>query len=91
MNTKYTPGPWTVWDGPTNTQINSKTWQELATVYTIIDGEWDAEGMANAVLIAAAPELAEALREIATHLYNDQDYARVRDMARAALKKAGIA
>ena len=91
MGTKYTPGPWTVWNGPKDTRINSNTWWQLATVYTIVNEEQNAEGMANAALIAAAPELAEALREIANHLYNDQDYARVRDMARAALKKAGIA
>lgn len=42
-------------------------------------------------LHAAAPDLADALEEIANHLYDKQDRARARELAREALRKAGRA
>lgn len=60
-NTKFTPGPWVykqyqkgVWgvgDPNTNDQIAKLEWNK----------EYDSEAGANAALIAAAPELYEAL------------------------------
>jgi hypothetical protein len=51
------------------------------------------QGVANAVLIAAAPELAESLMEclryMAKRAYVDHTYKGVVDRARAALTKAG--
>lgn len=47
------------------------------------------ELVANAHLIAAAPELYESLKEIANHLYQpDLDLNRCRDLAKAAILKA---
>lgn len=67
---KYTPGPWT-WDdvlgagiqirGPykgTTRLLFSDIWRKFP------EREWDAEMKENARLIAAAPELLEALQEI---------------------------
>lgn len=51
------------------------------------DPRW-ADGLANARLIAAAPDLLAVVEEIGNHLYEKQDYFRVREMARAAIAKA---
>ncbi len=56
MTTKYTPGPWHV-ESPALSIADSQR-IEVATVRTYGD---DAEALANARLIAAAPELLEAL------------------------------
>jgi hypothetical protein len=59
MKTKHTPGPWddTGHDGK-DTQIVSSQWGEVARV--VYNGDC-AQRTANARLIAAAPELLEAL------------------------------
>jgi len=62
---KHSPAPWNmVRHGKYEHAINSDEWDELATVATRMfgDDEDDVEGMANARLIASAPELLEALR-----------------------------
>jgi hypothetical protein len=52
--------------GKYNHNINGFEWDELATVVTRMlgDDEDDLEGMANARLIASAPELLEALKAL---------------------------
>lgn len=47
-----------------------------------------AEQTANARLIASAPDLLAVVEEIHSHLYEKQDYFRVREMARVAIAKA---
>lgn len=68
--TQHTPGPWAV--VPARTGENDSIYFEVhdgfgrtATVYG--DIATDGEEAANARLIAAAPELLEALRELADH------------------------
>ena len=63
----HTPGPWELdsesLKGDSYTAINGEGWYELATVVTrMISGAEDSpEGLANARLIAAAPDLLAAL------------------------------
>lgn len=74
---KHTPGPWWVEiTTPTGeplsyySEVSGNKWGALAQVVTAMDGEGGlcAEGVANARLIAAAPELLEALIETRTSL-----------------------
>ena len=55
---KYTPGPWHT-AGEQGVQIRSAK-DQIAKVWTMRGNEWKA----NARLIAAAPDLLEALKEI---------------------------
>lgn len=70
----YTKGPWELdgesLRGGSYTAINGEGWDELATVVTRMRGnaEDNPEGVANARLIAAAPELLEALELARDHL-----------------------
>lgn len=60
MTTKHTPGPWTTEEGPENGIAIIADNVVLATM-----PEWpakQAEQTANALLIAAAPDLLDALR-----------------------------
>lgn len=63
METKHTPGPWSCDHGDTPTVYpdNDKDYGIIADVY----GD---QAQANARLIAAAPELLEALKEMLTGL-----------------------
>lgn len=63
MTTKHTPGPWVIH------QSTAESWPEiLAPNGTVplarINSTWRGEALANARLIAAAPELLEALGRI---------------------------
>lgn len=75
---KFTPGPWTLFKG-----ANSETCLTSGETHleTLVSGE------ANARLIAAAPELLEALNQIVygPHAYND---IQMREIARKAIAKA---
>lgn len=64
MNT-FTPGPWTAVKaaGSRTWLVNSKTWNELASVYGNQDRGLNSEGEANARLVAAAPDLLSAARQ----------------------------
>lgn len=57
---KHTPGPWKVWEGIACCTVDHAEWG--ATIAEV--GENDERGMADAALIAAAPEMLEALKEI---------------------------
>ena len=59
MSAKHTPGPWHT-AGDQGVQIRSQR-DQIAKVWTMRGNEWKA----NARLIAAAPELLEALIELA--------------------------
>lgn len=64
---KHTPGPWWIIDrsgfDPLYVDIGSNSWGAFARVVVRINGEdlKEPEGIANARLIAAAPELLKAL------------------------------
>ena len=61
----HTKGPWEVGDGSWKSghvDINAKTHGSLAVVVTFVDDEPYAEGLANARLIAAAPDLLASLK-----------------------------
>ena len=94
MNKKHTPGPWHVANG---VQIRSAR-DQIAKVWMMRNGE----GNANAKLIAAAPELLEALRSVWLWMEDQADgqskgghatfdlmlLKEQRDIARAAIAKA---
>jgi len=63
--TKHTPGPWHVSNG---VQIRSERHQ-IAKVWMMRDGE----GNANARLIAAAPDLLEALKGFSSYVRDEQN------------------
>lgn len=106
MSPAHTPGPWRVAE---HTQMavhvrvkifdsDKATRSSLAQVYAAgMSPECLDECEANAALIAAAPDMAEALREIATcgativdGECTESRADRCRRVARAALAKAGL-
>jgi hypothetical protein len=84
-DTKHTPGPWQVCNtyaicGP----------EPLSSVIAVADrrnGVLTSTAKRNARLIAAAPEMLEALGDIADAAYGT-DTPKLRDRARAAIAKA---
>lgn len=73
MSAKHTPGPWSIEDpmGPEIISIvrgnDPQSWIDIAQIGTVGEGGDDRrylEHMANAHLIAAAPELLEALETL---------------------------
>lgn len=91
----HTPGPWTITDGDTKiTAVHPlrKHAYEIVTVHYAFEHD---QFRANARLIAAAPELVEALQSILHHAH----WGRVKDgnelediyqLAAAALSEAGL-
>ena len=67
----YTPGPWTTEQRPRRKiNIHALTWGHLAEVYQTTSTK--EEGLANARLIAAAPELYEALKAARENLHSGE-------------------
>lgn len=62
MKTNHTPGPWTVTDCASHIQIHREGWPRDAWSVACIGHQ--AQDIANARLISAAPELLEALQEL---------------------------
>ena len=98
MKTKHTPGPWRV--GTDDRSIftvrgtTSAGMQHIATAAGCASLN-DADLRANARLIAAAPELAEACQALIALVdgpkpVNSNTVADVHVLARAALRKAGV-
>ena len=86
MNTKkaeHTPGPWRVGE---NTQYVIAGKDSITRTHSVVRGEAVAE--ANARLIAAAPEMLEALKICALALENTWETSDEAKMARAAILKA---
>lgn len=83
--TKFTPGPWDKFDLIIGRMIDNRhRYTSIASIYESEPG-YDGEDKANANLIAAAPDLYEALELV----YNQMDYWDVgHDEAREALAKA---
>lgn len=94
MTSKHTPGPWTVMEFPDEKFVEIRAHQGYAIVGHVFlnNGARDA----TARLIAAAPELLEALEGIANHYDMDgygekawKDLAlEMADLARAAIAEA---
>ena len=78
---KHTPGPWEI--GATGAIVGQS--YRVAAVNKL-----NPKGDADATLIAAAPELAEALRVLLFALPHVAGSERAVEAARAALRKAGV-
>lgn len=87
MNTKHTPAPWTVNPkAKTNIRHGNLT---IANCSSTHDGSREEEEIANAKLIAAAPELLGALEELMkVYERNGQLLSFDVNIARNAIKKA---
>jgi len=93
MMMKHTQGPWAVsnyYAGKAS--ISGKDWGGFATVVTRLDGDENdsVEGLANARLIAAAPDLLAALEDMLNLTLDEDDIAVSSRIAkaRAAIAKA---
>ncbi|MED5545748.1 MAG: hypothetical protein VYD90_10905 [Pseudomonadota bacterium] len=91
MSVKHTPGPWYVEDGEKGVWVNSDALASKG-IAVVVNYCGDEARRANAQLLAAAPELLEALEEAELHL---RDFANVlsydpveADEARVAIAKA---
>ena len=88
---KYTPGPWKVVKDAFGFCINQRDDDDgniraIADIRKYAPGGGTAEG--NARLIAAAPELLDALQEIEVFMGADFDDLPIASKARAAIAKA---
>lgn len=90
-HTAHTPGPWTADDEISSLSSTVSVYANGPIVYVKDNGAGPINQMANARLIAAAPELLEALREM---LESDNvpsgciDHGAIERKARAAIAKA---
>ena len=82
MSAQHTPGPWHT-AGDQGVQIRSQR-DQIAKVWTMRGNEWKA----NARLIAAAPELLEALKAVLANSLDSKGLADAHKQARAAIAKA---
>lgn len=86
----FTPGPWRVIDPDKNGQpVVSAADHEVATCWHHCVGSIEKEAHANALLIAAAPDLYEALRGLMAASSEEEEFFAYR-AARAALEKASL-
>lgn len=94
MTKSHTPGPWEVDDvlsSQASNAISAPTWGMLATVSKGTAKDDEKEALANARLIAAAPELLEALKALCVRWKGNPDnYSHAAEIrqARAAIAKA---
>jgi len=91
MKNQHTPGPWAV-----SPYMNITSRNGTVAKTEQMPGNDEAERKANAHLIAAAPDLLSALREMMSvfqdHEQYDEESAEVVSIARAAIAKAeGVA
>lgn len=92
---KFTPGPWHVGDGNETIVYDANRWA-IASATTFHRKHEDGSSEANAKLIAAAPELLEALEALKREIilsdvnmdYIDSHFKPWLDKARAAIHKA---
>ena len=88
--TKHTPGPWILVKAPRSRtwELSAQGWKQFANVYGNTDPELNRQGEANARLIAAAPDLLEALKAIRQAFQSGTAMFVAQDMAEAAIAKA---
>lgn len=96
MENKHTPGPWHVFDNRTDKSfdrydvarigVGSKLDSDVANCYGFASERTDEEVLANARLIAAAPDMLAALQEIVAR--NEIQHWFNLDQARAAIARA---
>lgn len=89
--TKHTPGPWKIYTSPSAQWVGKDITGEI--VCEKPDQQYDrANWQANAHLIAAAPDMLEALKAIEPMTWNDSPllkvYAKEIEQLRAAIAKA---
>jgi len=84
----HTPGPWMAIKSPSPLNPDSFGVIAVDPMRGRIDSQLQGMTEDNAHLIAAAPELLEALHEIRDHLYTKQDIARCRAIATEVIAKA---
>ncbi len=92
-NAEHTPGPWSLTRTPKGhrMRVSGFGWGHFAKVVVRMDGEDEdqSEGIANANLIAAAPDLLEALNElVVARNSGKQPSVRMWDKAKTAIAKA---
>ena len=85
MTTQHTPGPWVAVELPTAIAIKS----HMGNVANIQRGSMREQQQANARLIAAAPDLLEALKSLADYVDEraGDNECRPLEIARAAIAK----
>jgi hypothetical protein len=98
MMAEYTKGPWNVeadsLKGDGHVAISGEGWEEFATVVIRMKNKRrdEPEGLANARLIAAAPQLLWALEQVDTYLspmdWEEDVYAEIRGVIHDAIAKA---
>lgn len=97
MATKHTPGPWRIFWGRDGNTYPLNIWGPVGSdhaafrsVVTSFGRKASDESTANANLIAAAPELLEALKAIldTTAFAHDEPEAEVHQRALSAIRKA---
>ena len=92
MEIKHTPGPWFITGSMTKyveARIPGRMIQEVAACGpTAADDGYGEQQMANARLIAAAPELLDALEEVVQWLELGDHEGQMHSKARAAIAKA---
>jgi hypothetical protein len=95
MSAEYTPGPWVVYDDSNNGKTNRIEIAALGKTVARIYHSVPEEDLPNARLIAAAPDLLEALQDFlnwSNSVYYGEDTRRelvmAKNKARAAIAKA---
>jgi hypothetical protein len=86
MKTAHTDGPWRIWETPTDQNPQAVVSSASGFVAQTLGGN----DVANATLIAAAPELLEVLKQIVNDLPTKRDWLDpvVELMAKDAIAKA---
>lgn len=87
MSTQYTPGPWRIGTPPPNGEQTIGTLNGLMVAVATTGAEME-ETKANARLIAAAPELLEALQSVLENCLDSEGLCAAHAKARAAIAKA---
>ena len=87
MSTEYTPGPWRIGTPPPNGEQTIGTLNGLMVAVATTGAEME-ETKANARLIAAAPELLEALQSVLDNCLDSEGLCAAHAKARAAIAKA---
>ncbi len=99
MNTSHTPGPWAVSMPSGQTAFNGRRVTVTANGSMIADLDWNSpmENLANAALIAAAPQLRDALAALqgvavkCEYFRRGEPYHHLIEQARVALTAARAA